>query len=132
MASEPIFHRFAGAREVDLPFSQAVEAGGFVFLAGHVPNDPPNDGRPLPDDIEGQTRLVMENLAFVLTPLDLDFSHFVATRIFLTHFARDFDRMNAVYRSYFSKDRLPARTCVGVTALASGARIEIDAIARRP
>jgi 2-iminobutanoate/2-iminopropanoate deaminase len=39
--------------------------------------------------------------------------------------------MNAVYRSYFAPDRLPARTCIGVTALARGARIEIDAIARR-
>ncbi|HEY6334331.1 MAG TPA: RidA family protein [Alphaproteobacteria bacterium] len=132
MASEPVFHRFVEARVIDLPFSQAVEAGGFVFLAGQVPNDPPNDGRPLPGDIEGQTRLAMENLAFVLTPLGLDFSHLVATRIFLTNFARDFDRMNAVYRSYFSKGRLPARTCIGVTALAGGARIEIDAIARRP
>jgi 2-iminobutanoate/2-iminopropanoate deaminase len=132
MTIEPKFHRFAAAREIDAPFSQAVEASGFVFLAGQVPNDPPNDGRPLPHDIEGQTRLTMENIVFVLTPLGLDFSHLVATRVFLTHYARDFERMNAVYRGYFSTNRLPATSCIGVTALAGGARIEIDAIARRP
>ncbi|HYB08908.1 MAG TPA: RidA family protein [Alphaproteobacteria bacterium] len=132
MATETLFHRFLRGREIDFPYSHAVEGGGFVFVAGQVANDPPNEHRALPDDIEGQTRLVMENLAYVLTPLALDFSHLVATRVFLTNFAQDFERMNAVYRTYFLKDCLPARTCIGVTALASGARVEIDAIARRP
>ena len=58
--------------------------------------------------------------------------HIVATRAFLTHFERDYGPMNEVYRSYFPENRLPARTCVGVTGLARRALVEIDFIARRP
>ncbi len=49
----------------------------------------------------------------------------------MTHFERDYATMNKAYRSYFPLDRLPARTCVGVTALAVNALVEIDMIARR-
>ena len=51
---------------------------------------------------------------------------------FLTHFKSDYEKMNAVYAEYFAPGKRPARTCVGVTALARGARVEIDFIARRP
>ena len=50
---------------------------------------------------------------------------------YLTHFREDYDAFNRVYRSYFHPTRMPARTCIGVTALACGARVEIDFIARR-
>jgi 2-iminobutanoate/2-iminopropanoate deaminase len=50
----------------------------------------------------------------------------------LAQFARDYEAMNAVYRSYFPPDRLPARTCIGVTGLARDALVEIDFVARRP
>jgi 2-iminobutanoate/2-iminopropanoate deaminase len=53
-------------------------------------------------------------------------------RIYLTRFREDYPAMNATYRSYFLPDRLPARTCVGVTALAYDALIEIDMVCRRP
>ena len=56
----------------------------------------------------------------------------MAARVFLTRFEEDYEQMNETYRSYFPADRLPARTCIGVTALARGARVEIDFIARRP
>jgi hypothetical protein len=49
----------------------------------------------------------------------------------LTHFERDYDAMNAIYRDYFDSNKLPARTTVGVTALARGGLIEIDMIAKR-
>ena len=58
--------------------------------------------------------------------------HVLAVRIFLTHFEDDYELMNRVYAEHFPPQRRPARTCVGVTALARGARIEIDLIARRP
>jgi enamine deaminase RidA (YjgF/YER057c/UK114 family) len=57
--------------------------------------------------------------------------HVVNARVFLTRFESDYSPMNAVYRGYFPADRLPARTCVGVTGLARGALIEIDFVARR-
>ena len=55
-----------------------------------------------------------------------------AESVFLTDFKRDYAAMNAVYKSYFPANRLPARTCVGVTGLAYDALIEIDLVARRP
>ena len=52
-------------------------------------------------------------------------------RVYLTHFDEDSTAMNSVYASHFKIERRPARTCVGVTGLAKGARIEIDLVARR-
>ena len=52
----------------------------------------------------------------------------IFARVYLVNFG-DFDKMNSVYASYFAKDRLPARTCIGVTGLAVGASVEIDFIA---
>jgi reactive intermediate/imine deaminase len=114
------------------PFSHAVEADGWVFLTGQMPTDPDDDGAPLPDGIEAQTRRVVDNLVLVLNGAGLTLEHVVAARVFLTHFERDYAPMNDVYRSYFPADRLPARTCVGVTGLARNALVEIDFIARRP
>src|SRR5215472_17564377 len=126
----PHFMMIPGAPAPVAPFSHAVEVDGWVFLTGQMPTDPKNDAAPLPTGIEAQTRRVMDNLILVLKGVGLGLEHVVATRAFLTHFERDYAPMNEVYRSYFPKDRLPARTCVGVTALALGALVEIDFIAR--
>jgi enamine deaminase RidA (YjgF/YER057c/UK114 family) len=64
--------------------------------------------------------------------LALRLSDVVRTGAYLTHFAEDYEVFNQLYRSYFEPGRLPARTCIGVTALARGARVEVDFIARRP
>ncbi len=126
------FHLFETAARPVAPYSHAVEADGWVFLTGQIPNDPADDHRPLPAGIEAQTGRTFENLKIVLENLGLGLEHVVAARVFLTHFERDYEAMNAVYRTYFPADRLPARTCIGVTALARGALVEIDCIARRP
>ena len=131
MTTEPSFHAYPPELGFDAPYGPAVEAGRYVFLAGQVANDPPHHRAALSDDIESQTRLALENLAAALSECGLDLSHLVAVRIFLTRFAAEFERMNAVYRTCFLAGRLPARTCIGVTALAGGARIEIDGIAWR-
>lgn len=130
MPQPPVFHMISGAAQPVAPYSHAVEVGDWILLTGQIPNDPSNDKAPLPPDIEGQTRRTIENLRLVLKGLGLGLEHIVSARVFLTDFA-EYERMNAVYRSYFTPGRLPARTCIGVTALARGARIEIDAIARR-
>ena len=130
--SGPLFHLFAEAPRPVAPYSHAVEADGWVFLTGQIPNHPGDDSAPIPPGIEAQTRRTMDNLLVVLGALDLDLSHVVAARVFLTHFEQDYESMNAVYQSYFPPGRLPARTCIGVTALAREVRIEIDFIARRP
>ena len=113
------------------PFSHAVETDGFVFVTGQMPDTPQTPG-VLPDGIEAQTRAVMENLKVVLAGVDLGLEHVVMTRIYLTRFKEDYAAMNESYRTFFPPDRLPARTCVGVTGLAYDALIEIDLVCRRP
>ena len=130
--SGPLFHLFAEAPRPVAPYSHAVEADGWVFLTGQIPNHPDDDSVPIPPGIEAQTRRTMDNLVVVLGGLGLDLSHVVAARVFLTRFEQDYEAMNAVYESYFPPNRRPARTCIGVTALARKVRIEIDFIARRP
>jgi len=125
------FMMIPGAPAPVAPFSHAVEVDGWTFLTGQMPTDPNDDGAPLPEGIEAQTRRVMDNLVLVLKGAGLGIKHVVAARVFLTHFERDYGPMNEVYRSYFAQDRLPARTCVGVTGLARNALVEIDFVARR-
>ncbi len=130
--SDAIFHNFPAAPQPVAPFSHAVEADGWVQLTGQMPTDPDDDSKPLPDGIEAQTRRVMDNLVLVLGELGLGLENVTSARVFLTGFERHYEEMNQAYASYFPPDRLPARTCVGVTALAKGALVEIDMIARRP
>lgn len=128
---DPRFLMIPGAPTPVAPFSHAVETDGWIFVTGQMPTDPHDDGAPLPDGVEAQTRRVMDNLVLVLKGMGLGLPHVVAARVFLTEFKRDYAAMNAVYRTYFAPDRLPARTCVGVTALARDALVEIDLVARR-
>ena len=138
--SAALFHLLGAAPEPVAPYSHAVEVDGWVFLTGQIPSPPPGhsscppagDPGAIPPGIEAQTRRTMDNLVLVLGELGLDLAHVVAARVFLTRFEEDYDAMNDVYRSYFPEDRLPARTCIGVTALARRVRVEIDFIARRP
>ncbi len=127
-----LFHLFETAAKPVAPYSHAVEADGWVFLTGQIPNHPEDDARPLPDGIEAQTRRTLDNLRIVLENLGLGLEQVVAGRVFLTRFDEDYEAMNAVYESYFPADRRPARTCIGVTGLARGALVEIDFIAKRP
>lgn len=122
----------AGAAQPVAPFSHAVEADGWVILTGQMPTDPDDPNAPLPEGIEAQTRAVMRNLEIVLAGLGLDLSHVLQCRCFLTAFERDYAAFNATYQTYFPQDRRPARTTVGVTALAVGALVEIDMVAKRP
>lgn len=126
------FHQIAKAPKGVAPFSHAAEVEGFVFVTGQMPTWPDDPDRPLPEGVEAQTRRVMDNLIIVLDGLDLALDHVAQCRVYLTEFQRDYEAMNKVYASYFPPDRLPARTCVGVTGLAVNALVEIDMIARRP
>ncbi|WP_299502821.1 RidA family protein [uncultured Roseobacter sp.] len=127
----PVFHNIDDAPTHVAPFSHAVEAGGWVMLTGQMPTVPGAPDAPLVDGIEAQTRQVMENLKTVLAGVALDLSDVVQCRCYLTEFERDYDMFNSTYKSYFPADRLPARTTIGVTALAVGALVEIDCLARR-
>ncbi|MBI4923830.1 MAG: RidA family protein [Devosia nanyangense] len=121
----------SGPRPV-APFSHAVEANGLVFVTGQMPTDPAAPDAPLPKGIEAQTRRVMDNLRIVLGGIGLGFEHVAMARIYLTEFNRDYATLNALWPSFFAPGQLPARTTVGVTALAVGALVEIDLVASRP
>jgi 2-iminobutanoate/2-iminopropanoate deaminase len=113
------------------PFSHATAVDGWLFVTGQMPTDPEDDRAPLPEGIEAQTRRVVGNLQRVLAGAGSALGEVVFARVYLTHFERDYAAMNAIYQSYFAPGKLPARTCIGVTALARGALIEIDLLARR-
>ena len=125
------FLMLPGAPKPVAPYSHATAADGWVFVTGQVPTDPDDDSAPVPDGIEVQTRRVIENLKRVLAGSGSGLDRVVFARVYLTHFERDYAAMNAVYQSYFAPGRLPARTCIGVTALARGALVEIDLLAHR-
>lgn len=126
------FHLFDKGPRPVAPFSHAVESDGFVFLTGQMPTDPAAPDAPLPAGIVAQTNRVMDNLALILGELGLDLSHVVQARAYLTEFERDYAAFNDAYAAYFPENRRPARTTIGVMALAVGALVEIDMIARRP
>ncbi|NKB49388.1 MAG: RidA family protein [Alphaproteobacteria bacterium] len=130
--SGPIFHSFSAAPTPVAPFSHAVECDGWVQLTGQMPTDPDDDASPLPEGAAAQTRRVMDNLIIVLGELGLSLDNVISARVYITEFERDYDIMNETYKSYFPTDRLPARTCVGVTGLARNALVEIDMVAKRP
>jgi reactive intermediate/imine deaminase len=114
------------------PFSHAVEADGWVILTGQMPTDPAAPDAPLPEGVAAQTVQVMRNLELVLKGVGLDLGHVVQCRAYLTQFERDYAVFNDTYQTFFPADRRPARTTVGVTALAVGALVEVDCVARRP
>lgn len=127
-----LFHMIGGAPDPVAPFSHAVEADGWVMLTGQMPFTGTSNESAYPESIEDQTRQTMQNLQTVLTGCGLTLEHVASVRIYLRHFDEDYVRMNAVYAGYFPEGRRPARTCIGVSGLARGARIEIDMVARRP
>ncbi len=110
------------------PYSPAVEANGFLFVAGQVGFDPVEKCY-YGDNIVAQTRGALNNLRTVLECAGSSLDKVVKTTVFLTDVA-DFDTVNAIYAEYFKKDP-PARSCVQVAALPKGALMEIEAVALR-
>jgi reactive intermediate/imine deaminase len=131
LISLPLFHMVDGAPDPVAPFSHAVETDGWVFVTGQLPFTGTSNTSPYPAGVEAQTHQVMENLRRVLAGCGLGLEHVVSARVFLARFEQDYERVNEVYATYFTAGRRPARTCVGVTALARGALVEIDFVARR-
>lgn len=130
--TDPAFHLFSKGPRPVAPFSHAVESDGWVILTGQMPTDPDAPDAPLPDGVVAQTERVMTNLGLILGEMGLDLSHIVQCRAYLTEFERDYAAFNDAYAAHFPAERRPARTTVGVTALAVGALVEIDCVARRP
>jgi 2-iminobutanoate/2-iminopropanoate deaminase len=117
-----------GIEPSQLPFSQVVEANGFVFLAGQV-GDTPGSHASVPGGIEPETRAMLDNVGRLLRAAGLDYRDVVKATVYLRDFA-DFAAMNAVYGEYFPTEP-PTRATVGVSGLASDYRVEIEVIAAR-
>ena len=120
--------KLPGVEPGPYPFSQIVEANGFVFLAGQV-GDAPDSHGAVPGGIEAQTRAMLDNVGRLLRAAGLEYGDVVRCTVYLRDFD-DFGAMNAVYREYFPTDP-PARATVGVTALAADYDIEIEVTAAR-
>jgi len=127
----PIFHMIANAPKPVGPYSHVVELDGWLFVTGQLATDPDNDRRPLPDGIAAQTHKVFDNLKRALAGAGAGIEHVLCVRVFLANFERDYAEFNRIYLEYFPRNRLPARTTVGVTALARGGIVEIDLIGHR-
>jgi 2-iminobutanoate/2-iminopropanoate deaminase len=109
------------------PFSQVVEAGGLVFVAGQV-GDVPGQGM-VEGGIEAETRQMLENVGRLLRAVGLNYGDVVKATVYLRDFD-DFQRMNGVYREFFPTEP-PTRATVGVTRLAADYGVEIEVIAAR-
>ena len=110
------------------PFSHAVRAGEYIFITGQMPTLKHDNTKLVKGGIEEHTLQVMNNLIDVLNSAGSSLEKVIFARVYLVNF-QDFDRMNEVYYSFFKSDKLPARTCIGVTGLAVGSLVEIDFVA---
>lgn len=109
------------------PFSQAIQAGEFLFLSGQVGQDPAT-GKLVDGGVEKQAEQIFANLAAVLEASGKSFSDVVKVGVFLTDMS-DFQTLNAIYARHF-EEPFPARTTVTVSALPLGAAVEVDLIAK--
>lgn len=108
------------------PYSQAIEAGPFVFCSGQIALDPAS-GDVVGGDVPAQTTQCMKNIEAVLAAANLKFSNVVKTTIFLTDM-KDFPLVNEVYGKYFPEVP-PARSTVAVLGLPKGVKVEIEVLA---
>jgi len=111
------------------PYSQAVQAGEFIFTAGQITIDPKTGEIP-GEDIQTQTKQVLENLSAVLSAAGSDLKHAVKVTVFLKNMA-DFSEMNAVYATFFLENP-PARSAVEVARLPKDVLIEMECVAIVP
>lgn len=109
------------------PYSQAVFIGNTLYTSGQIALDPITMQLVL-DDIETETKKVMENMKAVLDAANMTFQNVVKSTIFLMDMS-DFAKINAVYASYFDEAIAPARETVQVAGLPKGVNVEISMIA---
>ena len=109
------------------PYNQAVLVGNTLYTSGQIALNPTTMELVL-DDIETETKQVMENMKAVLTAADMTFENVIKTSIFIMNM-NDFTRINSIYGSYFNEATAPARETVQVACLPKNVNIEISMIA---
>lgn len=108
------------------PYSQAVEAGGTLYISGQIPLEP-DTGNIVMGGIREQTEQVMKNIAAILKEAGYGFEHVLKSTCLLSDMA-NFKAMNEIYAKYYPKDQ-PARAAFAVRELPLGVLIEIESIA---
>ena len=109
------------------PYSQAIEANGFLYISGQIPVEPASGN--VPEGITAQTEQVLKNLGAILKEAGYDYNHVVKTTCLLSDI-KNFAPMNEVYGKYFSTE-CPARAAFAVRDLPKGVLVEIEAIATK-
>ncbi len=109
------------------PYSQGIVSGGFVFTAGEIPLDPRTG--TIPDTIEEQADLALKNLLAVIEAAGAQRNSIVSVNLYLSDMS-DFAKVNSIYEKFFVQP-YPARTCVAVSSLPKGVKIEVSAIAAK-
>jgi len=108
------------------PYSQAIQAGDFLFASGQIALDPAT-GEIVSGGIEAQAEQAMKNAAAILEEAGLSFDNVVKTTVYLTDMG-SFGVVNGIYGKYFQKT-LPARSCVEISKLPKGALVEVEVTA---
>jgi reactive intermediate/imine deaminase len=106
-----------------LPFSDAVRVGNMLYLSGSIGID--DSMHVVPGGIEAETRQIMANVTKVLERNGSSLDHVIKATVMLADI-KEWPAFNAVYRTYFKKGRLPARSAFGTSGLAFGARVEVE------
>ncbi|MGI6717997.1 MAG: RidA family protein [Bacteroidales bacterium] len=109
------------------PYSQAVEVNNMLFISGQIPVNPA-DGT-IPEDVQGQTKQVMENIGAILKEAGYTFDNVIKCTCFLTDM-NNFVPFNEIYGKYFTSNP-PARAAFGVVSLPKGVLVEVEAIAAK-
>lgn len=128
-AAEVIHHSSGAFAGQSLPFSEAVEVDGLVFLSGQI-GVSPGTLELVDGGIDAEARQTMENIGATLVAAGLGFEHVVKCTVMLADMA-DWPAFNAVYVTYFEPP-YPARSAFGASGLALGGRVEVECIAARP
>jgi reactive intermediate/imine deaminase len=125
----PVFHAAPDAALQTLPFAEAVEANGFLFVSGVI-GVAPGTLDVVPGGIVAEAKQTMASLQLLLARHGCTFADVVKCTVFLADMG-DWPAFNEVYRGCFV-DRFPARSALGANGLARGARVEVDCIAVLP
>lgn len=126
---QPVFHASPDLALAKLPFSEAVEAQGLLFVAGQI-GVKPGTLELVPGGMTEEAKQTMENVRAILARHGCSLDDVVKATVFLADM-QDWPAFNAVYRTYFT-ERFPARSALGANGLALGARVEVEVIAVRP
>lgn len=109
------------------PYNQAILSGNTLYTSGQIAINPEN-GELVLDSIENETKQVMENIKAVLEAAEMTFDNVIKTSIFIADM-HQFDKINAIYGSYFNEETAPARETVEVANLPKFVNVEISVIA---